>query len=150
MVAVLKIACSDEKLRFPSQFSKEGLRFFGHSERQAEGKWTAEELLNHPFVSRNSTRTNKRQEPACFPASIFGFGIYDSESGNADAHRSKNACSRSLCCCGERNKTIRRKEADSELASSDIWLLLDPVLPVEIWTRSFHLEKDVDLGENVD
>ncbi|KAF5444422.1 hypothetical protein F2P56_036899 [Juglans regia] len=109
MAAVLKIACSDVTPQFPTQFSKEGLDFLAKClEREPERRWIAEKLLNHPFVSRNSTRTHTRPEPACSLASIFDFGIYDSESGNADAFRSKNAFSWSLCCCSERNKTVRR------------------------------------------
>ncbi|KAG7976771.1 hypothetical protein I3843_06G167100 [Carya illinoinensis] len=126
MAAILKIACSDETPQLPTQFSKEGLDFLAKClDREPERRWRAEELLNHPFVSRNSTRTHTRQEPACSPASIFDFGIYDSDdskSGNADEFRSKNAFSRSLCCCGERNKTVRREQTESESASSEIWI----------------------------
>jgi len=127
MAAVLKIACSSETPKFPTQFSKEGVDFLDKCfKRDPRGRWTAEELLNHPFVSRNSMRRHTRkQQHTCSPASIFDIGIHDSndyddsESTNGDELPSKNPFSRS---CGETERTARRELAESDLASSEIWI----------------------------
>jgi serine/threonine protein kinase len=93
--------------------------------RDPKRRWTAEELLNHPFVSRNSMRTHPRKQHTCSPASVFDIGIYDSddyddsESTNGEELPCKNPFSRS---CGERKTTARREQAESDLASSEIWI----------------------------
>jgi hypothetical protein len=70
-------------------------------------------------------RTDPRKQHTCSPASVFDIGIYDSddyddsESTNGDELPCKNPFSRS---CGERNTTARREQAESDLASSEIWI----------------------------
>jgi serine/threonine protein kinase len=126
MAAVLKIACSSGKPKFPTKFSNEGVDFLDKCfKRDPKRRWTAEELLNHPFVSRNSMRTHPRKQHTFSPASVFDIGIYDSddyddsESTNGEELPYKNPFSRS---CGERKTTARREQAESDLASSDIWI----------------------------
>lgn len=126
MAAVLKIACSDKTPQFPAQLSQEGVDFLIKClERDPKRRWTAENLLNHPFVLRNSTRIHTRNEHACSPASIFDIEVYDSddsESTDAKELQSNNPFSR---CVAERNRTARREQAKSDLASgpsSEIWI----------------------------
>lgn len=126
MAAILKIACSGETPKFPTQFSKEGVDFLDKCfKRDPRKRWTAEELLNHPFVSRISMRTHTRKQHTCSPASIFDIGSYDSddyddsENSNGDELPSKNPFSRS---CGERKAIARREQVESNLASSKIWI----------------------------
>ena len=93
MSAVLKIACSDEKPHFPTHFSEEGLDFLSKClERNPDRRWTAEQLLDHPFIS------DKLQvKVAHSPASVFDIGQveegYDSdeaESYQEDDYRGRN------------------------------------------------------------
>lgn len=54
MASVLRIAHGDVVPHFPSHISKEGLDFLSMClERNADKRCSAEELLSHPFVSRN-------------------------------------------------------------------------------------------------
>ncbi|KAK3183504.1 hypothetical protein Dsin_030790 [Dipteronia sinensis] len=83
MAAVLKIACGNEKPQLPTGFSQEGLDFLEKClERNQEQRWTAEELLNHPYIS-GKFPMNSRKECACSPSSILDFRIqeggYDSD-----------------------------------------------------------------------
>jgi serine/threonine protein kinase len=124
MAAVLKIACSDEKPQFPTHFSKEGLDFLAKClERNPERRWTAEELLDHPFISGKSQRKS-----ASSPASVFDFGIleegYDSdesESPSEDDYRGKNPFSTRHC---EEWKRIEKRQhsMESDFGSSEDWI----------------------------
>jgi serine/threonine protein kinase len=131
IAAVMKIACGNERPKFPTQLSKEGVDFLAKClERDPKKRWTSEELLNHPFVvSGNSMRMQTRKEHTCSPSSILGIGIYDSDdsndsddsgSTNLDEFPSKNPFSR---CCDERNRTEIEEQVGSDLqASSEIWV----------------------------
>ncbi|XP_061375985.1 mitogen-activated protein kinase kinase kinase NPK1-like [Gastrolobium bilobum] len=71
MAAVLRIARGDVLPQFPTHFSKEGLDFLSRClEREPSKRCTAEELLSHPFVSRNSA-TPCQKECAFSPASVL-------------------------------------------------------------------------------
>ena len=61
----MKITCNDEKLLFPTKFSKVGIDFLGMClERGIPGRGgKAEELLNHPFVSKiNNDRDFRKKD----------------------------------------------------------------------------------------
>ncbi|KAK4271060.1 hypothetical protein QN277_019808 [Acacia crassicarpa] len=54
MALLLKISFGDEIPKLPTHFSKEGLDFLRKCfERDSRKRWTCEELLRHPFVSRD-------------------------------------------------------------------------------------------------
>ncbi|OMO92276.1 hypothetical protein COLO4_17690 [Corchorus olitorius] len=90
--AILKIACSNDKPLFPSKFSKKGLDFLSKClERNPKRRWTAEELLEHPFIlgKKSSARDITRiDDGSCSPSSILDIGMYDyeydSESDESD------------------------------------------------------------------
>ncbi|KAF2293941.1 hypothetical protein P3X46_013358 [Hevea brasiliensis] len=124
MAAVLKIACSDEKPRSPTHFSEEGLDFLTRClERNPEMRWSAEELLDHPFISAKLQR-----KFACSPVSVFEVGIFDeayesdeSVSPNEDEFRGRNPFSTRHC---EERKRIERRQraADNDFGSSEDWI----------------------------
>ncbi|KAJ6326731.1 hypothetical protein OIU78_013756 [Salix suchowensis] len=59
MAVVLKIAFSSERPKFPAHLSEEGMDFLAKClERDPESRWTAEELLDHPFYYRETRRRN--------------------------------------------------------------------------------------------
>ncbi|CAJ1963800.1 unnamed protein product [Sphenostylis stenocarpa] len=75
--AVLKIAHGDAIPPFPPHFSKEGLDFLSKClQRDPSKRSTAEQLLNHPFV----TSTPSHQRNASSPASVL------------DVHNFKDTC----------------------------------------------------------
>ncbi|KAL6178944.1 hypothetical protein ACLB2K_050461 [Fragaria x ananassa] len=122
VAAVLKIACSSERPQFPRQFSNEGLDFLAKClERDPKRRWSAEQLLNHPFVSGNPMTVSRKGE-ACSPASTLDdIGIYNSDceiescEGNECAIR--NPFSR---CCDEINRNTVKPEC--HLESSESWI----------------------------
>lgn len=81
---LLKIACSNEKPHFPTQFFKKVLDFLAKClERKPEKRWSAEELLNHTFISGNAKK-NSTEECACSPSSILDFkDECDSDESNS-------------------------------------------------------------------
>lgn len=81
---LLKIACSNEKPHFPTQFFKKVLDFLAKClERKPEKRWSAEELLNHLFISGNAKK-NSTEECACSPSSILDFkDECDSDESNS-------------------------------------------------------------------
>ncbi|KDO43268.1 hypothetical protein CISIN_1g042809mg [Citrus sinensis] len=59
---LLKIACSNEKPHFPTQFFKKVLDFLAKClERKPEKRWSAEELLNHTFISGNAKKNSTEE-----------------------------------------------------------------------------------------
>ncbi|CAK7335576.1 unnamed protein product [Dovyalis caffra] len=87
MAAVLNIACSNQRPKFPIHVSEEGMDFLAKClERNPESRWTAEELLDHPFITGKS-----QKKYACSPASVLDIGIYEDdydsdESESSDEH----------------------------------------------------------------
>ncbi|MED6124393.1 hypothetical protein PIB30_058538 [Stylosanthes scabra] len=70
--SVLKIANGDEIPQLPTHFSKEGLDFLTKClERDPKKRFTAEELLHHPFLSRSSRRHCQQRQYAFSPTSVF-------------------------------------------------------------------------------
>ncbi|KAF2293934.1 hypothetical protein GH714_005802 [Hevea brasiliensis] len=70
---VLKIAYSHEKPQFPTHYSEEGLDFLAKClERNPKMRWSADELLDNPFIYGKSQRKFTRS-----PASAFDVGIFD-------------------------------------------------------------------------
>ncbi|XWS67448.1 hypothetical protein CRYUN_Cryun04dG0007300 [Craigia yunnanensis] len=89
VAAILKIACSNQMPRFPSHFSREGLDFLSKClERHPKRRWTAEELLEHPFILGTSVR-NSKIDGSCSPSSILDIGMYDCDY-DSDESRSSN------------------------------------------------------------
>lgn len=132
VAAVFEIACGHEKPQFPRHFSDEGLDFLARClERDLKRRWSAEELLNHPFVSGNSMRVS-RKGVACSPASTLDIGIceegsdYSSDHGMGIRNRddflsipSRNPFSK---CCDEGNRSTRTQQTESHLESSENWI----------------------------
>lgn len=132
LAAVLKIACSSERPQFPRQFSGEGLDFLARClERDPKRRWSAEQLLNHPFVSGNPMRVSRKGE-TCSPASTLDdINMYDEdshcssyhgmESRDGDEFTTRNPFSR---CCDERNRfTLRQQTTESShFESSENWI----------------------------
>lgn len=71
MAAMLRIAHGDGVPPFPSHFSRDALDFLSRClEREPKKRCSTEELLSHPFVSRNSTAPSQK-EYASSPASVL-------------------------------------------------------------------------------
>ncbi|MED6143121.1 hypothetical protein PIB30_003831 [Stylosanthes scabra] len=72
VASVLRIANGDEIPQLPTHFSKEGLDFLTRClERDPQKRFTAEELLHHPFLSRSSRRSCQQRQYAFSPTSVF-------------------------------------------------------------------------------
>ncbi|KAL5789346.1 hypothetical protein ACOSQ2_004234 [Xanthoceras sorbifolium] len=118
MAAVLKIACGNEKPQFPIGFCLEGLDFLEKClERNPERRWTAEELLNHPYIS-GKFLTSSWKECACSPSSVLDFRIheegYDSDDSQ-DEFPGRNPFSTRLS--REKNRMV-----DNDFESSEDWI----------------------------
>ncbi|KAM5574321.1 mitogen-activated protein kinase kinase kinase 17-like [Rosa sericea] len=128
IAAVLKIACSNERPQFPRQFSSEGSDFLEKClERDPKRRWSAEQLLNHPFVSGNPMRVSRKGE-TCSPASTLDdIGTYD-ESSDCSSDRGMESCEGNELtsrnpfsrCFDERNRSTVRPECHFE--SSENWI----------------------------
>ncbi|XP_028793868.1 mitogen-activated protein kinase kinase kinase 17-like [Neltuma alba] len=81
MAVLLKIACGDEIPKLPTHCTKEGLDFLRRClDRDSRKRWTCEELLRHPFVSRDSSVTTPPSSPkdaASSPVSVLGISSFD-------------------------------------------------------------------------
>ncbi|EOX96993.1 NPK1-related protein kinase 3, putative [Theobroma cacao] len=126
--AMLKIACSNEMPRFPSNFSKEGLDFLSKClDRHPKRRCTAEELLEHPFILGRSVR-NSSTDDVCSPASILDIGMYDDYDYDSDESESCNEGESlytnpfSTRHCIQRKGTVRRQQAGSALDSLEDWI----------------------------
>ncbi|KAL3599084.1 hypothetical protein D5086_007002 [Populus alba] len=120
MAVVLKIACSNERPNFPVHFSEEGMDFLDKClERNPESRWTAEELLDHPFIAGNS-----QKKYVCSPASVLdNIGTYEEdydsdESRNPDEHLRWNPFS--MRNCGKPKIVAMRQHADNDSILSKI------------------------------
>lgn len=124
--ALMKIASSNETPRFPKQFSEEGLDFLRRCfQRDLKRRWTAEELLDHPFISLNSIR----QEVAASPASVLMFGFHDEDS-NSDVDEVRHNCVDELVRKNpfsgnyhlEEELIVKNNTKDNEIGLSGIWI----------------------------
>uniref|UniRef100_A0A6N2JXJ1 Protein kinase domain-containing protein n=1 Tax=Salix viminalis TaxID=40686 RepID=A0A6N2JXJ1_SALVM len=121
MAVVLKIAFSNERPKFPAHLSEEGMDFLAKClERDPESRWTAEELLDHPFITGNS-----QKKCACSPASVLdSIGTYEEEDadepGNPDEHLRWNPFS--MRNCGKPKIIAMRQHADNDFGSSGDWI----------------------------
>ncbi|XVF00536.1 hypothetical protein REPUB_Repub04eG0009300 [Reevesia pubescens] len=128
VAAMLKVACSNQIPRFPSHISREGLDFLIKClERHPKRRWTAKELLHHPFISGTSFSKNSEIDGSCSPASILDIGMYYSEY-DSDESESSNEDQESLHIinpCPTRH-CIQIKgssqQAESELDQFDDWI----------------------------
>ncbi|KAJ6415162.1 hypothetical protein OIU84_004035 [Salix udensis] len=88
-----------------------------------ESRWTAEELLDHPFITGNS-----QKKCACSPASVLdSFGTYEEEDdsdepGNPDEHLRWNPFS--MRDCGKPKIIAMRQHADNDFGSSGDWITI--------------------------
>ncbi|XVF45958.1 hypothetical protein PTKIN_Ptkin02bG0249500 [Pterospermum kingtungense] len=122
--AMLKIACSNQIPSFPSHFSREGLDFLSKClERHPKRRWTAQELLEHPFILGTSTR-NSNVHGSCSPASVLDVGMYDcdydsdeSESSNEGESLYTNPFSTRHCM--QRKGMSSRQQTESGLEPLD-------------------------------
>ena len=122
MAVVLKIAYSNERPKFPVHLSEEGMDFLAKClERNPESRWTAEELLDHPFITGNSQKNY-----ACSPASVLDSIVtYEDEDdsdepGNPDEHLRWNPFS--MRDCGKPKIIAMRQHADDDFVSSGDWI----------------------------
>ncbi|KAF3440665.1 hypothetical protein FNV43_RR18949 [Rhamnella rubrinervis] len=131
MAAIMKIACGNERPRFPRKFSEMGLDFLAKClERDHRKRWRAEELLKHPFVSGENDimRNLREEEQASFsPASVLDIGIYDevgSDSEEADSRRT-NPFTRwfhERKWIGTPGQQHQQQQLESQFESSEIWI----------------------------
>ncbi|KAI4298924.1 hypothetical protein L6164_032432 [Bauhinia variegata] len=126
MAAILRIAQGNETPQFPTHFSNEGLDFLSKClERDSAKRWTAEELLNHPFVSGNSRR-NSQKKHACSPASVLevqGFNAgYDSDEPESLEENDFSTRNPLTWCRVEGKATAMWPWEDSEFGSSGNWV----------------------------
>ena len=123
----MMIACSNKVPKIPSHLSKEASDFLAKClDRNPAQRWTAEALLSHPFVSRNSAQENLRKE--------------DFDSPNVGNHEVDSDSDESQCVqgCGffgrisfskkhrsNRKKTDKKSQkqlVEGDLASSGNWV----------------------------
>lgn len=132
MAALLKIACGDEKPEFPRHFSKEGLDFLSRClERDSSERWTCEELLRHPFVSRNSpmpSRSSQNKVYACSPASVLGIqnfeDTYDLDEPESPEEDNDFSARNPFTWCkvGRKGTGMLWQWEDSGFGSSEKWI----------------------------
>ncbi|OWM79311.1 mitogen-activated protein kinase kinase kinase 17-like [Punica granatum] len=123
--ALMKIANSNEMPQFPKQFSEEGLDFLRKCfQRDPKRRWTATELLDHPFISLNSMR----KEVADSPASVLMFGFHDEDS-NSDSDEVGFSYANELFKknqfygkCHLEERTVNNQPENSEFRSSGNWI----------------------------
>ncbi|XP_054803859.1 mitogen-activated protein kinase kinase kinase 17-like [Prosopis cineraria] len=133
MAVLLKIACGDEIPQFPTHFSKEGLDFLRRClERDSRKRWTCEELLRHPFISRDSSETtppSSSKDTASSPVCVLGIssfeGAYDldepeSPEGNDFSVRNPFTC----CKDGRKGSEMQRHGEECGLCSSQNWITI--------------------------
>ncbi|KAJ0091160.1 hypothetical protein Patl1_14284 [Pistacia atlantica] len=127
LTAVLKIACSSEKPQFPADFPEAGLDFLEKClERNPKERWTAEELLNHPFISQNFVK-NPSEKCVCSPSSVLDVGTieedYDSdESDSTKNHELHHKNPFSTRLCGRKTRMVTLQEPETEFWSSEDWI----------------------------
>lgn len=111
MAAVYKIACSNETPQFPSEFSKQGLDFLSKClARDPRKRWSSQELLSHPFVSRISNSMD-----SFTPTSVVDVSGWESDgSESPDRGELVSRIPFSKRCCN--------KDVESIFGSSDNWL----------------------------
>lgn len=114
--AVLKIACSDETPKFPLHFSDEGLDFLAKClERNPRRRWTSLELLDHPFVSRNT-----QNQGVSSPSSVLDIGIYDGVYGSDESQRFKE--SETLHRNPISTDKLEKPQGEVDFITSDTWV----------------------------
>ncbi|XP_050379298.1 mitogen-activated protein kinase kinase kinase 17-like [Argentina anserina] len=128
VAAVLKIACSSERPQFPRHFSSEGLDFLAKClERDPKRRWSAEQLLNHPFVSGNPMRVSRKGETFSPASTLDDIATYDDtsecnsdcgdESCEGNEFAVRNPFSR---CSDERSRNTVKPVCHFE--SSEFWI----------------------------
>ncbi|XVE48522.1 hypothetical protein DITRI_Ditri01bG0008600 [Diplodiscus trichospermus] len=96
VAAIMKIACRNQMPRFPSHFSREGLDFLSKClKRHPKRRWTAEELLEHPFITGKSAWDSKT-DGSFSPASVLDVGLYDCDYDSDEPGSSNNGESLSM------------------------------------------------------
>lgn len=129
--AVLRIACSNDKPNFPTNFSEEGLDFLGKClERDPRKRWKAEELLNHPFILEKKKPNFNfviREEFASSPASVLDKSIfpeteYSDESDDDDEAPRGNSFPFSMQCDKKIGVSQKLRFEEQWSASSEEWI----------------------------
>ena len=131
MAAVMMIACSNKIPQIPTHLSKEGLDFLAKClDRNPAKRWTAEELLSHPFVSRHLERENLRKVDFDSPKSILDVRNHE-DGSDSDQPECVDGCgffrrisfSKRHGCKGKKmNKKSRKQLVEGDLASSGNWV----------------------------
>ncbi|XP_027157671.1 mitogen-activated protein kinase kinase kinase 17-like [Coffea eugenioides] len=117
MSAILKIACGNGVPEFPSNLSHEGKDFLSKClQRNPKKRWTAEELLNHPFLLGESSQ---RKEGTCSPASVLDLRLvhYDSDGSSDDEEFSSRVIPFSMRC-----QPMKSLVSEYHFVSSDEWV----------------------------
>ncbi|KAK4749988.1 hypothetical protein SAY87_027437 [Trapa incisa] len=122
---LMKIVTSKETPQFPKHFSEEGLDFLGRCfQRDLKRRWTAEELLNHPFISPMSTK----QDAVGSPESVLMSAFHDDESdSDVDEIGCNYACELTRKNpfsgnCHMEEQMVKNHPEDSHLVSSGNWI----------------------------
>lgn len=119
LAAVLKIACSNEMPQFPSHFSTDGLDFLAKClERDSKNRWTVEQLLDHPFVTKSSVKIKNSSKVASTPASVLDGRIF-SDIDCSDDQSSSDEDESARC---DRVFWISTRGGKMDLESSQSWI----------------------------
>ncbi|KAK6915885.1 Protein kinase domain [Dillenia turbinata] len=110
--AVMRIACGNEIPKFPKNLSKEGMDFLIKClDRNPRNRWTAEELLCHPFVSSDDATPNVGME--CYgrsPTSILDISQCEVDCNSRILELGKKIPFSARCC----EETIIGREIERE------------------------------------
>ncbi|KAE9591920.1 putative mitogen-activated protein kinase kinase kinase STE-STE11 family [Lupinus albus] len=120
MAAMLRIAHGDGVPQFPTHFSTGALNFLSKClERDPQKRFTADELLNHPFIS---TRTYSHKECASSPASVLEVQNFEDLDELEIQEVNDFSIRNSFACCDESKGTAIWQREDSTLLSSGNWI----------------------------
>ena len=127
----MTIGASIFDTKIPSHLSKEASDFLAKClDRNPAQRWTAEELLSHPFVSRNSAQEYLRKEDFDSPKSVLDVGNHEVDSDSDESQCVQGCGSFGRISFSKKHRSNRKKTdkksqkqlVEGDLASSGNWV----------------------------